>query len=235
MFNLLVWLYDVLPGNDIGFAIIVLTILLKLLLAPLSHKTLLSQRAMQSLQPKIAELKAKYTDKQEQAKAMMELYKQEKVNPLSSCLPLIIQLPVLIVLYQVLRDGLGSANFAFLYSFVPNPGHIDDVFLNIFDLATPSLVLAILAGIVQFIQVKMLPRTRPPKSVEGTPASKDEEMMVTMNRSMTYFMPVLTVIIGASLPGGLALYWLTSNLFSIAQQAFVFKRYAVKSFSSNGS
>ncbi|MEK7665447.1 MAG: YidC/Oxa1 family membrane protein insertase [Patescibacteria group bacterium] len=235
MFNLLVWLYDVLPGNDIGFAIIVLTIILKFLLAPLSHKTLVSQRAMQQLQPKIKELKAKYTDKQEQAKAMMELYKQEKVNPLASCLPLIVQLPILIVLYKVLMDGLGTANFDVLYNFVQNPGHIDGMFLNTFNLTTPSILLAVLAGAVQFVQAKMLPRQKPPKPVEGSTGSKDEEMMVAMNRSMTYFMPVLTVLIGASLPGGLALYWLMSNLFSIGQQMIVFKGYGRVKAQPNGS
>ena len=227
MFNLLVWLYDVLPGNDIGFAIIVLTLILKLILAPLSHKTLQSQRAMQQLQPKIAEIKAEYKDDREkQAKAMMELYKNEKVSPFSSCLPLLVQLPILIVLYKVLMDGLSAANFSYLYSFVPNPGHIDGVFLNTFDLTTPSILLAVLAGAVQFFQVKMLPRPKSPKAVAGKEASKDEEMMVAMNRSMTYFMPIITVVIGASLPGGLALYWFMSNLFSIGQQVLVFKRYA---------
>lgn len=226
MFNLLVWLYDVLPGNDVGFAIIALTLILKILLAPLSHKTLQSQRAMQALQPKIAELKVQYKDEREKlAKAMMELYKNEKVSPFSSCLPLLIQLPILIVLYKVLMDGLGAANFSYLYSFVANPGQIDGVFLNAFDLTAPNILLAVLAGAAQFFQVKMLPKQKPPSAVHGKEGAKDEEMMIAMNRSMIYFMPILTVVIGASLPGGLALYWLVSNLFSIGQQMLVFKRY----------
>lgn len=226
MFNLLVWLYDVLPGNDVGFAIIALTLILKLILAPLSHKTLQSQRAMQALQPKIAELKVQYKDEREKlAKAMMELYKNEKVSPFSSCLPLLIQLPILIVLYKVLMDGLGAANFSYLYTFVANPGHIDGIFLNAFDLTAPNILLAVLAGAAQFFQVKMLPKQKPPMAVQGKEVAKDEEMMIAMNRSMIYFMPILTVVIGASLPGGLALYWLVSNLFSIGQQMLVFKRY----------
>jgi len=226
MFNLLVWLYDVLPGHDIGVAIIVLTFLLKLALAPFSQKTLHSQRAMQGLQPKIAQLKEKFKDDKEgQAKAMMELYKQEKVNPLSSCLPLLIQLPILIVLYRVLRDGLGSAHLDVLYAFVPNPGTIGHLFVGLLDLSAPSLILAIIAGIMQFVQVKMLPRQKPPSQVAGQPGAKDEEMAVAMNRSMMYMMPVMTVLIGAKLPGGLALYWVVSNLFSIGQQWLVFKKY----------
>lgn len=224
MFNLLVWLYDVLPGQDMGLAIIALTILLKFLLAPLSHRTLVSQRAMQRLQPKIQEVKKEHKDDREKlARAMMELYKREKVNPLSSCLPLLIQLPILIVLYRVLMDGLGQADLSVLYPFVAKPAEINATFLGFFDLTISSIPLALLAGAAQFAQTRMLPRTKPPSAVAGSTGSKDEEVMATMNRSMLYFMPILTVVIGASLPGGLALYWLVSNLFSIAQQVWVFK------------
>lgn len=225
LFNLLVFLYDVIPGNDIGFAIIAVTILIKLALFPVSHKSLKSQKAMASLQPKIQELKKQYKDDKETlAKEMMALYKREKVNPLSSCLPVVIQVVVLIALFQVLRAGLGSTNLDALYPFVPNPGHLDALFLNTINLAVPNIPLAILAGIVQFVQAKMLPTMRPPKAVEGSEGSKDEEMMAAMNKSMLYVMPVMTVVIGATLPGGVALYWLVSNLFMVGQQMLVFRK-----------
>ncbi|MEK7105676.1 MAG: YidC/Oxa1 family membrane protein insertase [Patescibacteria group bacterium] len=222
LFNLLVWLYDVLPGNDIGIAIIAMTAIIRILLLPMSGQSLKSQKRMQDLQPKIEEVKARTKDNKEaQAKELMQLYKTEKVNPLSSCLPLVVQLVILIALYQVLSAGLNSTSLDALYPFVHNPGHLDAMFLGKVDLATPNVVLAVLAGIVQFFQARMMITKR---SKPVTPGAKDEAMLATMNKSMLYFMPVITVVIGASLPGGLALYWLVSNLFMVGQQIFVFRK-----------
>jgi YidC/Oxa1 family membrane protein insertase len=150
IFNLLVWLYETIPGQDIGLAIIALTIIIKLVLFPFSHKAIKSQRALAQLQPKVDEVKKKFEGKKEEmAKAMMELYSKEKVSPFSSCLPLLIQLPILFALYRVMRDGLRSEHLDQLYAFVPNPGTIDSVSFGIIDLAVPSIVLAVLAGGVE--------------------------------------------------------------------------------------
>ena len=223
--NLLISLYNIIPGGEIGFAIIALTVVIKLILWPLTRSSLKSQKAMQEIQPKLNELKAKHKDDKEAlAKAMMELYKNEKVNPLSSCLPLIIQLPILIGLYRVLLNGFGEEHMASLYTFVANPGHINQIFVGTIDLAETSIFLAVLAGIFQFFQTRMLMHRKPPKQVQGTPGAKDETMMAAMNKSMLYFMPVITVVIGATLPGGLTLYWVTVNLVSIIQQVIVFKK-----------
>src|SRR3989338_3874182 len=109
LWNALVWFYNILPGHDIGLAIILLTIVIKIILFPFTLQSLRSQKAMQTLQPKLDALKQQYKDDKEgQAKAMMELYKTEKVSPFSSCLPLLIQLPFLFALYRVLQNGLGS-------------------------------------------------------------------------------------------------------------------------------
>ncbi len=225
IFNLLVSLYDFLPGADIGFAIIVLTILIKIILWPFMSQSLRSQKAMQELQPKIEELKSKHGDDREGlAKAMMELYQKEKVNPLASCLPLLIQLPILIALYQVLLGGFGSETLAELYPFIPNPGSINHVFLGVIDLSVASLYLAVLAGYFQFFQTRMLISKRPPKQVTGKKGAIDETMLASMNKSMLMFMPAITVIIGATLPAGLTLYWVTVNIVSILQQQFVFSK-----------
>ncbi len=225
LFNLLVWLYDVLPGGDIGVAIIVLTIIIKVILLPLTIKSMKSQKALQGLQPKIDALKKEYGDKKdEMAKAMMALYSKEKVSPFSSCLPMLVQLPILFALYRVLRDGLDSVGLeTWLYPFVANPGFIDPVFIGLVDLSSRSIPLAVAAGIVQFFQARMLMGKKPPKEVEGKKGAKDEGMMASMNRSMLYFMPVMTVVIGSSLPGGLALYWLAVNLITVLMQ-FIFLR-----------
>lgn len=224
LFNLLIWLYDILPGADIGFAIIGVSIITRLILWPLTQASLKSQKALQQLQPKLDALKEEYKDKKEElAKAMMELYKAEKVNPLSSCLPLLIQLPILFALYAVLRDGLNTESLVHLYAFVPNPGSIDTFFVNRIDLAQPHLVMAIIAGILQFFQTKMLMARRPPPALRKEKGARDEDMMAAMNKSMLYFTPVMTVVIGATLPGGLTLYWIVMNLLAIVQQAMVLK------------
>lgn len=225
IFNLLVFLYDVIPGSDMGFAIILLTVIIKLILWPFMNSSLKSQKALQEIQPKIEELKTKHKDDKEGlAKAMMGLYQQEKVNPFSSCLPLLIQFPILIALYRVLLQGFDPAALGQLYAFVPNPGSINNLFLGFLDLSVPSLWLAIIAGVFQFFQTRMLTSKRPPKQVEGKPAAKDETMLASMNKSMMYFMPAVTVFIGATLPGGLALYWVTITVVSIVQQAIVLRK-----------
>ncbi|HCX38693.1 MAG TPA: hypothetical protein DHS36_00260, partial [Candidatus Veblenbacteria bacterium] len=126
LLNLLVFIYN-LVGGDMGIAIIVLTVLIKLILWPLSQQTLKSQKAMQRLQPQVAEIKAKYKDQKDKlAQELMQLYQRERVSPLSSCLPLIIQLPFLIALFQVFRSGLNSGSLEWLYPFITNPGHLND-------------------------------------------------------------------------------------------------------------
>ncbi|MBM5790108.1 membrane protein insertase YidC [Candidatus Parcubacteria bacterium] len=222
LFNLLVFLYETLPGSDMGLAIIALTILIKLALWPLMNASLKSQKALQEIQPKVAEIKTKYKDdKEAQAKAMMEMYQKEKVNPFSSCLPLLIQFPILIALYRVLLNGFDPAALSMLYDFIPNPGEINKTFLGFLDLSVPSVWLAVLAGVFQFWQTRMLTSKHPPKAVADKEGAKDEAMLAAMNKSMLYFMPAVTVLIGASLPGGLSLYWVTVTVFSLVQQWMV--------------
>lgn len=164
LLNLLVFLYNMVPGHDLGVAIILLTILIKAVLYPLSRQSIHSQKALQDLQPKIEALKKQYKDEKEKlAKEMMTLYKNEKVNPLSSCLPLIIQLPFLIAVYQVFRTGLNSASLSLLYPFIANPGHLNLISLGLLDLAKSNVILAVLTGAAQFWQTKMLTTKRPPK------------------------------------------------------------------------
>lgn len=225
IYNLLVFLYAVVPGQDIGVAIIILTVIIKLVLYPFSLKSIKSQRALTQLQPKIDELKRKFKGKKEEmAKAMMELYSKEKVSPFSSCLPLLIQLPILFALYRVMRDGLRQAEITGLYSWVPNPGSLDPTFLDSIDLAAPNIFLAILAGIIQFWQARMLSARKPPKSLRKKEGAKDENLLSTMNTQMVYFMPIMTVVIGATLPGGLTLYWLVNNLLTVGQQYISFRK-----------
>ncbi len=220
--NLLIFLYNIIPGHDIGLAIIIMTVIIKLVLLPLSKQSIKSQKSLQELQPKIEEIKKKYANnKEEQGRAMMQLYKEEKVNPFSSCLPLLIQLPFLWAVFMVFRDGLSGHYLNFVYSFVYRPETINTISFGFIDLAKPNVVLAVLAGLAQFWQAKMMTTKRPEVKNE---ASKDEDMMAMMNKQMLYIMPALTVFIGLSFPGGLALYWLITTVLTALQQLYLFKQ-----------
>ena len=229
--NLLLWLYDVIPGQDIGLAIIVLTILVKAVLYPFAVQQIKQQRALQALQPKMDEIRKRLKDdKEAQAKELTDLYKTEKVNPAASCLPLLIQLPVFIALYHALRSGLTSQGLNDLYSFVPNPGTVNPSFLGIVDLAHPNYVLAVLAAAVQFLQTKQILKPKgavsaPPDAIAKTEGAKDESMATMMNKQMMYVMPLMTVFIGFSLPGGLTLYWLVMSLLTVLQQWIMIKQH----------
>lgn len=221
LYNLLIYLYDIIPGGDFGLAIIIFTILIKAILFPLTLKQIKSQKALQDLQPKMEELKKKFKDQKDKlAQATMELYKQEKVNPLSSCLPVLIQLPFLIVVYQVFRHGLEIESLDMLYDFVRRPEAINAWFLGLVNLANPSIYLAVLTGAAQFLQSKMLVTKKQPK----VPGAKDESMMAMMNKQMLYMMPLVTVFIGAKLPSGLVLYWFTTTVLTIGQQFWFLKK-----------
>jgi YidC/Oxa1 family membrane protein insertase len=220
LLNALVFLYTTIPGQDLGIAIIILTLLLRLLLWPLSYQSIRSQRALQQLQPKLDALKKQYgKDREQLARETMKLYKEEKVNPLSSCLPLLIQLPFLIAVYHVFAVGLNPDSLSWLYPFVKNPGSLQPVSFGFLDLSKASIPLAIVTGAAQYLQTRMLATKRPP----AVPGSKDEDMMATMNRQMQIMMPAMTIIIGISLPSGLVLYWLVTTVLTIGQQYLMFR------------
>ena len=233
--NALVLLYQYLPGYDFGIAVIALTVLIRLLLYPLMAQAIRAQKVMAELQPKIQEIQEKFkNDKERQAKETMALYQKEKINPLGGCLPLLIQIPILIALFRVFWEGLRPEEMANLYSFVPHPGIIDSTFLGIIDLSKsfmveineqveyywPVFVLAILAGLCQFIQTKMVsPKV---KKVKGS--DQVAKFSGMMQKQMVYFFPFLMVFILLRLPAAIGLYWLVTSLFSIGQQHLVFAR-----------
>jgi YidC/Oxa1 family membrane protein insertase len=228
LLNLMLWLYDAVPGHDLGIAIILFTILVRLALYPFAKQQIKQQKAMQALQPKVDEIRKRLKDnREEQARELMALYQAEKVNPAASCLPLLIQLPIFIALFHVLQDVMAGKNFERLYAFVAQPGSIDPTFLGIVNLANPSYPLAIIAGIVQYFSTKQIMGTaavkQPPADVKDTAGAQDESMAAIMNKQMLYIMPVMTIVIGFTLPGGLSLYWLTMSLLMWIQQTQLLK------------
>lgn len=224
MYNLLVWFYDLMPWGGLGLAIILVTIVVKALIFPLTFKSMKAQKEMQEMQGKMAEVRAQYKDdKEAQAKAMMALYKEHNVNPFASCLPLILQMVVFLTLFQVLRAGIQTVDPTKLYSFVADPGMMNHMFLGL-NLAEVSIPLAILAAGFQYLQARQMIQQRPPKAVQGSSGAMDEDMQVTMNRMMLFVIPVLMLIMGATtLPGGTTLYILVSTLLTIVLNRLVLR------------
>lgn len=225
LFNVLMLIYIYMPGQDLGLAIIVLTLIIRIILFPSYLNTLKSQYALKQIQPKIDEIKKRYeNDKTRQSQELMNVYKENKVNPLSSCLPLIIQLPILFALYRVFTFGLNIDSLAFLYDWFPKvPDTINTVFLaflNIpsltIDLSSPNLYLAIMAGIIQFFQSWLMTKFQPQPQGGG--------MAKMLTTQMVYFFPIITVFIAMSLPAALALYWVATTFFMAVQQLIVMSK-----------
>lgn len=239
LFNALMFLYEALPGRDIGIAIIVLTVAIKLLLYFPSLSAIRSQRSLQAMQPKIDALRKQFAgNKEELSRRLMAAYREHRVNPLSSCLPVLIQLPILIALYQVFIAGLRTdpsthvlvpESLSLLYPSLRDTfatQEINGFFLGFVDLTkTGNVILAVLTGAAQFFQSRMLQSKKQP----AVPGAQDENIASSVSRQMTYFFPVITVIFSFQFPAGLALYWLTSTLFTIGQQVLFFRAHAVPS------
>ena len=226
IFNALMMLYRVL--GDFGLSIIVLTLIIRLILFPLTLKQLKSMKSTQALQPQMAEVRKKYKDQRAQAEAMQTLYKEYGINPLGGCLPLLVQMPVLFGLFYALSAVLRSAKTVqdinkLLYPFVPAFHHFPNIDLNWFtfinaswhfSLGTPdpTHVLPILAALATFLQLRM----SQPKNGTGATDAMSQQMKI-----MQLISPVMVLFFGWSYAAGLALYWTVSSLFAMVQQYFV--------------
>ncbi len=224
--NLLVYLYNIVPGHDLGIAIIFLTVVIKMILWPLSRQALESQKRLQELQPEMEKVKQDNKDNKEAlGRAMMELYKEKNINPFSSCLPLLIQLPFLFAVFKVFRDGFENGSLDLVYSFVEKPELINSISLGFINLSNPNVAIAFAAGAAQFWQAKMTINKKNNGLDQNNTASASNapNMTEVMNKQMLYFMPALTIFIGFTLPGGLSLYWLVTTLLTVLQQHYIFK------------
>jgi YidC/Oxa1 family membrane protein insertase len=217
LFNLTVFLYDVLPGSDFGLAIIFLTIMIKIIFLPLTIKTLRSQKAINQINPEVKKIKDKFkNDKAAQSAAILQLYKDNNINPVAGCLPLLIQIPILIGLYRAFIAGFEPESLNLLYSFINNPGQIEKISFGIVDVSSSSPILAVVAATTQFFQMK--------HSIGSmTESSGQTKEMQVMSRQMLYFFPIIIIIIGWSLPAGLMFYWITTTLVSVIEQTYIKK------------
>lgn len=217
LYNILMFFVAVLPGNSVGIAIIVLTLIIRIILYPSTKNALIAQKKIRKLQPKLEEIKKLHKgDSQAQNAALMELYKEEKVNPLGSCLPLLVQMPIFFVLYKVFINGLDVSRFNLLYNFVPTPESVNTVFLGINLSQKKLIILPIITAALQFWQSKQL--------MPSTAAKTDKPDPTQMvSKQMMYVFPVIIFITARSLPAALPLYWSVNSLFSIAQQWYLLR------------
>ena len=227
IYNGLVFFIDVLPGADVGLAIIAITVVVKFLLLPLSIKAVRTQKVMREIEPKLKEIKEKYKDKrEEQARAMMDVYKEAGLNPFASVLLLLIQIPLIIALYfAVYRGGgvpLPDINIDILYSFVAAPEMVNMMFLGIIDIAAKNLPLAFAAGFTQFIHAQLAFPKPEPRAKDAEPDFK-ADFTRSMQAQMRYVMPAIIFVVAYSFSGAVALYFTVSNLVQIAQEFIVRK------------
>ncbi|MCK5021851.1 MAG: membrane protein insertase YidC [Candidatus Pacebacteria bacterium] len=204
---------------DMGVAVILITIIVKLIMFPLTKKSIKLQIKTKKLEPEIQKIKEEHKDnKEEQARKMMELYKENDLNPLSGILIMFIQIPIIFALYFVfLKGGLPDINTEILYSFIKIPVDIKMSLFGLIDLTQKNLILALLTGISQFIQIKLIL----PEIKNNGQKSFKNDFMKSMNLQMRFVMPVIIIFIAYNLPAAIALYWITSNIFMIFQEVFI--------------
>ena len=222
LLNALAFLVSIIPGADVGIAVIILTILVKIILFPLSQKSIESQAEMNILSPELKKIKESGASKEEQAKQTFELYKKHKVNPFSGCLLVLIQIPIIFALYFVFLKGMNFEG-GLLYSFIHIPEHVSMIFLGVFNISEKSLTLAILAGVSQYLQAHFMPQPTPSSNTAGSIGSFSESFAKSMQMQMKYIFPFIIAFIAYSISGAIALYWITSNLFMVGQQIYVKK------------
>ncbi len=225
LYNGFILLIDLLPWFDTGVLIIIFTILVKLAIFPLSKKAVSAQMELKAIEPSLALIREKYKDdKQEQAKKTMEVYKEKNINPFSSVIVILIQLPIIFALYYVfLKSGLPVVNKSLLYSFVQYPTSVNMNFLGLINITHRSVLLALLAGVSSFFQIRF---SVPPYKKEGESAATfKDDLAKSMNTQMRYVFPVIVLFIAYSISGVVALYWTTSNLFTLGQEFVIRKKY----------
>lgn len=220
LYNALVAILSFIPGGDVGIALIILTILVKLALAPLAQKGSRTQRVMKEIQPQIDAIRKSETDPRKQMAALQTLYKENKVNPFSMLLLIFIQIPVLIGLYVVFsHGGLPVLDAAYLYANTPIPGQISMMFLGFIDMGLRSIPLALAVGLSQFVYAQVMPNTEP----TGEKGSFSHDFGKSMQLQIRYVFPFIIGFVAFSISSAVALYLLVSNLFSIAQELYMSK------------
>jgi YidC/Oxa1 family membrane protein insertase len=219
----MILLLDYIPWINVGVAVILFTCIVKVILFPLSKKSIKTQLEMKKIEPELAEIKEKYKDdKKVQAEKIMAMYKERGINPFSGILLMFLQLPVLIALYYIfLQGGLPNIDHSTLYSFVKAPESVSMMFFGI-DVGAKSIIFALLAALAQFFQMQLtMPKTVKPKDGDKKPTGFKDELAKSMNMQMKYVMPIIIFLVAKSFPVVVSLYLITSSLFAIGQELYM--------------
>ena len=225
LYNGLVYLVGIIPTHDVGIAVVLLTIVVRIIVYPLSRRAVQAQLDMKKVAPEITKIRdAHKGDKQGESKAIFALYKERNIHPFASFLLILVQFPVLIGLYWVFsRGGLATIEGARLYSFVHIPPMINMEFLGIQNMAAHSIVLAFLAGVTQFAYTRLSMGPRGVKT--ATEASFSDDMARSLDVQARYVLPAIIGVIAYSVVAAAPLYWVTSNIFMIGQEYFAGRRF----------
>lgn len=228
IYNGLVFFIDTVPGGDVGLAIVGVTVVVKVLLLPLSISAARTQKVMREIEPQLKEIRDKHKNNREElARATMDVYKEAGLRPFSSIFLLFLQIPIIFALYwSVYRGGgvpLPEINTALLYGFVAVPEMVNMLFLGFIDIAAKSLPLAALAGITQFIHARLSIPTPAPRK-ENEPADFKADFARNMSLQMRYVMPVVIFFVAYTISASIALYFTVSNLVAILQE-FLLRRH----------
>lgn len=226
LYNGLAFLVGAIPTHDVGLAVIALTILVRLLLFPLSRRAVETQIAMKKIAPDVERLKEKYKDKrEEQAKALFALYREHGVHPFASIGLLLAQLPVLFALYWIFASGgLPDIHPELLYAFVPSPESVNMAFLGVLDMAGHSIVLGALAAGTQFVYTR-LSMGAPEKKPAVTSGTFSTDLARSFEMQARYVLPATFIVLSFFIPSAAMLYLTTSNAFMIGQELFAGRRF----------
>ncbi|MBI1957261.1 MAG: membrane protein insertase YidC [Candidatus Niyogibacteria bacterium] len=212
LLNALVLLTGVAPFHDLGLAIILLTIFVRLLMFPFSHRPMVAQHKMKAIEPELQKIRADVKDREAQARETMALYKRHGINPFAGLISVIIQIPLFLALYWVFSRST-AIDPQSLYSFVTLPDGIHTKFLGVFELTERSILWAVFAGLSQFFHMKLMGHT-------GGAASKGD-FGKAFSFQMTYGMPFIIFFVALSFPAAVSVYWTVSNLFSTVHEGLV--------------
>ena len=222
IYNALVALVAVIPGGDVGVAVIIITIAIRFLLLPFSLSAARTQRAMRHLEPKIKELKEKHKDdKEKEALETLALYREARVNPFASVLTMFVQIPILLALYWVfLYEPFTSIDAARLYAFTPIPHAVSLHFLGLVSVASKSVVLAFLAGVTQYLQAHfaLSGTMKPPPPADGQRKGMQADFQGVMGMQLKYVFPFIIAVISYTTGAAIALYFITTNLVGVMQE-----------------
>lgn len=225
IYNLLVLVLTYVPLHDIGAAIVIVTLIVKLILLPLNLSALRSQYLMKRVEGEMNELKETHkASPQEASKKMMEIYKREKINPFSSLLVLIIQIPIIFALYRVFRNGL-IADKASLYSFIHFPIDLHTMAFGLFDVTQKNIVIAALAALSSYFLARRQTATMVPKN-NGKDESFQDQFMKSMKIQLLYILPLIIGFSAAVLPSALGFYWFVSNVIAYIQDVYMKRKLA---------